>query len=117
MRRIVASVTIHLVRHAHARSRSDWEGADRDRPLSPKGWHQADELAARYHDRAVSVVLSSPAVRCQQTVAAIARGHGLEVEVRPALDEGSSARGALQLLCSMADADTDVVLCLSLIHI
>ena len=38
---------LYLVRHAKAGERRLWDGDDLDRPLSPKGWKQADLLATR----------------------------------------------------------------------
>ncbi len=102
-------MTIYLVRHAHAGDRSRWDGSDRDRPLSKRGHEQAEALAERYADRPIERVLSSPAVRCQQTVAPIAAGHGLEVQVCAPLDEGSPADEGIALLRSLAG--TEAVLC------
>jgi len=103
-------VTIYLVRHAHAGSRSQWDGADAERPLSAKGRGQADALRARFADVPVGRVLSSRAVRCQQTVGPLARTHGLDVEVDEALTEGASATATTTLVWELAAAGTDAVL-------
>jgi len=103
------SVTIYLVRHANAGSRSDWDGDDRDRPLNRKGDEQSEALRARYADRPITRVLSSPAVRCQQTVHPLAHDHGLEVQLCDPLDEGSPADEGIALLRSLAA--TEAVLC------
>ena len=51
---------LYVVRHAHAGSRSAWEGPDEDRPLSPKGHRQsvaiAEALAAVGSTRLVSSI-------------------------------------------------------------
>jgi broad specificity phosphatase PhoE len=103
-------VTLYLVRHAHAGSRSDWEGTDADRPLSDKGWRQAEAITTHLVDAPIKQVLSSAAVRCQQTVAPLARTRGLEVEVHPALTEGATAAQTTTLLWELAEAGDDVVL-------
>ncbi|MBV8159769.1 MAG: histidine phosphatase family protein, partial [Acidimicrobiia bacterium] len=91
-------MTVLLVRHGRAGSRKYWKGADIERPLSKKGRHQAEglvDMLARYR---VKRVLSSPYVRCVQTVEPLAEKLKLKVERRPALAEGSSPEGVLALL-------------------
>ena len=62
-------MTVVLLRHASAGHRERWEGDDRLRPLDKKGRRQADALCAILRERGISRVLSSPYVRCTQTVA------------------------------------------------
>ncbi len=100
-----------LVRHAKAGSRSSWSGRDSDRPLVPKGFDQAGAIAARLGGHRITRVLSSPSLRCQQTVDPLANALGLSVEVHPALDEGQGPSEALALIDSFAQAGTDAVLC------
>jgi hypothetical protein len=57
-----------LVRHAHAGDKHQWTGDDRDRPLSVPGHHEAYGLLARLRDYPIGRILTSPAVRCVQTV-------------------------------------------------
>jgi 8-oxo-dGTP diphosphatase len=63
---------LYLVRHAKAGERRLWEGDDADRPLSPKGWKQAEALGERLADEGVSTLHSSPYVRCVQTLEPLA---------------------------------------------
>ena len=70
---------VYLVRHAKAGSREHWEGDDALRPLSTKGRRQADGLAEAFARRPLVAVVSSPTVRCVETVEPIARSHGLAV--------------------------------------
>ena len=77
-------MSILVVRHGSAGNRLTWKGDD-DRPLDPRGAAQAASLAEAFADFPVSVVLSSRAVRCQQTVLPLARRTGLEVTPDPAL--------------------------------
>lgn len=106
----VLSVTLYLVRHAHAGRRSEWDAADADRPLSEKGGHQTEALTRHLDDAPVTQVLSSAALRCRQTVAPLARQRGLEVESHPALLEGATARSTTQLLWDLAANGEDAVL-------
>lgn len=103
-------MTLLLVRHAHAGSRSDWAGLDSERPLSEKGRHQVDALAVHLGDARIDRVLSSAAVRCQQTVAPLARLRDLEVEVHPALTEGATAADTTTLIGQLAADGVHAVL-------
>ena len=97
-----------LVRHAHAGSRSAWRGDDRLRPLSPKGRSQALVLVPVLASFGPSRVLSSPYLRCTQTVEPVAAALGLEVEPDEALADGSGTE-AVALLWSLAG--TTAVIC------
>ncbi len=81
-------MTLFVVRHAHAGSRSAWTGDDRLRPLSDRGESQARGIAELIVGRAPSVILSSPAMRCVQTVASLAEKLDLEVTIDERLFEG-----------------------------
>ena len=68
-----------LVRHADAGRR--WEtGGDEWRGLSDLGRSQAVELVDRMSGLSVIRILSSPSLRCRQTVTPLARTLSLEVE-------------------------------------
>ncbi len=99
---------LHLVRHAKAGSRQHWEGDDRERPLTVKGWEQADGLAKTLADQPVARVLSSPYVRCRQTVEPLAASHDRPVEALDALAEGEPYEPVLELLAELPDGS---VLC------
>ena len=103
-------MTLYLVRHGHAGTRGRFEGPDIDRPLSDKGHHQAEAFATDLRGVPVEQVMSSRAVRCQQTVGPVARERGLDVEVHPALTEGTSAPATATLLLQLAADDVDAVL-------
>jgi 8-oxo-dGTP diphosphatase len=102
-------MSIYLVRHAKAGSRSDWDGDDEVRPLSKNGWKQAHGIAERLSGRRVpSALLSSPYLRCRQTLEPLAAATGLTVLVEPRLTEGSPFEPVLDLLAEVADG---TVLC------
>ncbi|MGH3037075.1 MAG: SixA phosphatase family protein [Gaiellaceae bacterium] len=106
-------MTVILVRHAAAGERSRWSGDDRLRPLDGRGRRQATELADALASRGVERVLTSPYVRCRQTVDPLAEALGLAVEERVELAEGAGAaaivqlvgrlRGAVAVLCTHGD--------------
>jgi 8-oxo-dGTP diphosphatase len=88
---------LFLVRHAKAGSRKDWDGDDVLRPLSNRGWRQAEALVAPLAADA-TVLMSSPYVRCMQTLKPLADRLGLTVVANERLAEGDDARGALALI-------------------
>jgi len=84
-------VTILLVRHARAGRRDRWVGDDRLRPLSRKGRVQADALPATVTPllgAARPRLLSSPWVRCLETLTPLSAVVGADVVVDEALGEG-----------------------------
>jgi phosphohistidine phosphatase SixA len=69
-----------LIRHADAGSRAAWLGHDEWRGLTDLGWTQAEEAAARLRDLPLQRIMTSPAMRCRQTVVPLARALSLDVE-------------------------------------
>jgi 8-oxo-dGTP pyrophosphatase MutT (NUDIX family) len=88
----------YLVRHAKAGDRATWTGVDLARPLSKTGYRQAKALVKELAGRPVKRIVSSPAVRCIETVTPLAAQRGLPVEPRDELLEGASLSGLLGLL-------------------
>ena len=76
-----------LLRHALAGDRDEWVGDDSERPLDERGERQARELVDRLAELPIDEILTSPAVRCVQTVQPLAAARGLEVVVRDELSE------------------------------
>jgi 8-oxo-dGTP diphosphatase len=101
-------VSIYLVRHAKAGSRSDWDGDDSVRPLSKNGWKQAEAIADRLALRGVSALYSSPFVRCHQTLEPLAARTDLDLATESRLGEGTPFELTLALLSEVPDG---AVLC------
>lgn len=99
---------LYLVRHAKAGERRLWTGDDIDRPLSKKGWKQAGAIAERLIGLGTSVTVSSPYVRCVQTLEPLATRLGVEVGVDQRLREDEPFEPLLDLL---AEAPAHAVLC------
>ena len=97
-------MTVVLLRHASAGDRADWTGDDRLRPLDKKGRKQAAALVDSLRALGVRRVLSSPYVRCTQTVEPLAEALGVEIEVDDRLAEGAGRTAALELLADLRDA-------------
>jgi len=107
-------VTVYLVRHAKAGDRTKWDGPDELRPLSTPGKRQATDIAKRVitdaGKHAISAVVSSPYLRCVQTVEPLGQRLGLHVETAEVLAEGARLGPALRL--AEKHADRWAVLCL-----
>jgi 8-oxo-dGTP diphosphatase len=95
-----------IVRHASAGKRGAWDD-DALRPLDARGVSQAERLvfviAAQLGGKAVSRVVSSPAVRCRDTVAPLAMSWGLVVEVDDRLAEESPIDGFEAVIDALDD--------------
>jgi 8-oxo-dGTP diphosphatase len=98
-----------LLRHAWAGDPDEWKGDDRERPLDKRGRKQAQKLVEELAPFTIQRILSSPYVRCVETVVPLAQARGLEIEERPELGEelqgGEGAElvrdlvGTLALVC------------------
>jgi phosphohistidine phosphatase SixA len=96
-------VALLVGRHARAGSPAEWEGDDRLRPLDKKGWRQARGLRALLAAHPLDRFVSSPALRCTQTLEPLAEERELGLETAPELMEGSSGEAALGLLRELGD--------------
>lgn len=76
---------ILLVRHGSAGDSAAWQGDDHERPLDGRGRKQAKGLVDELARFDPTVVVSSPYLRCVQTVAPLARSLGAAVDVRAEL--------------------------------
>jgi 8-oxo-dGTP diphosphatase len=93
-------LSVILLRHASAGDRGAWDGDDIMRPLDKRGRKQASKLRDELRARGVKRVVSSPYVRCMQTVAPL----GLEIVPDERLAEGASERDTRELLATLDDA-------------
>jgi 8-oxo-dGTP pyrophosphatase MutT (NUDIX family) len=88
----------YLVRHAKAGDRQAWTEDDRLRPLTKKGRRQAEGLVVAFRGRQVDEVLTSPYIRCVQSVRPLALDRELSLITDEALSEGAPITDALALL-------------------
>lgn len=87
---------IALVRHADAGKRGG--GTDCSRQLSSVGREQADNLVEQLAGFSPARILSSPYLRCRQSVEPLAAARGLPVEDEEALAEGHAAAEVFDLM-------------------
>lgn len=99
---------LYLVRHAKAGERRLWKGDDIDRPLSKKGWKQADLVAKRLAKYGPSTLLSSRYTRCVQTLEPLADRLDTSVEIDDRLTEYEPIDAAIELL---REVDSLSVMC------
>jgi phosphohistidine phosphatase SixA len=92
-----------LLRHADAGARSAWPGSDDWRALTGLGHAQAAAAAARFRGWPIQRVLSSPSLRCRQTVVPLAQDLAVDVEPCPELTAHARLGDLLSLL---ADPET-----------
>jgi 8-oxo-dGTP diphosphatase len=108
-------VTSVLLRHASAGDRDHWDGPDELRPLDERGRRQAAELVELLRLFGLRRVVSSPYVRCVDTVEPLAKALGVPLEQDERLAEGAGP-GAEELLredgvlaCTHGDIVVDVL--------
>ena len=97
-----------VVRHGTAGDRPNWDGEDRLRPLDARGERQAAALPGALSGLPIQRILTSPYVRCVQSVQPLAATLGVEVEVTAALVEGAARADVMPLL---ATTSAGTVLC------
>jgi phosphohistidine phosphatase SixA len=90
-----------VVRHAQAGRRTAYQGDDRYRPLTGRGRARAESLVPELSRYRPQRVLSSPFVRCCETVRPLAEALGLGVETVEELGDGHGP-DAVRLLVTMA---------------
>jgi 8-oxo-dGTP diphosphatase len=98
-----------MVRHARAGRRSAWKGPDDLRPLTKAGRRQAEALVDLLGDAGITRIMSSPYVRCRQTVEPLAQRLRVPVELTDALAEGAPLRDVLRVVEKVSDEQA--VLC------
>lgn len=69
-----------LVRHADAGDKRNWTRPDAERPLSVEGWAQAARLVDLLAGLRIERLLTSPLLRCRQTLEPLAAALGLDLQ-------------------------------------
>jgi 8-oxo-dGTP diphosphatase len=92
---------LYVVRHAKAGERRLWTGDDIDRELSKTGWKQSASLAKRMAKLGPTTLVSSPYVRCLQTLEPLGELMGVEVNIDDRLCEGAAFEPVLDLLAEL----------------
>jgi 8-oxo-dGTP diphosphatase len=98
-----------LVRHAKAGDRERWTADDRLRPLDERGRRQARAMVAPLAGYGVTRLVSSPYVRCVQTLEPLSAHLGMPVDHDAAIGEGMPVEKARTLIARLGPGP--VVLC------
>ncbi|MET0767956.1 MAG: histidine phosphatase family protein, partial [Aeromicrobium sp.] len=102
--------TLIVVRHAKAVPRSD-DLDDLDRPLTASGADRAKDLVPLLGAYGVGRVVSSPAIRCTQTVEPYAHSISTFLEIDDRLSEDTRAVQVQRSVTALLDRKKPVVLC------
>src|SRR5690606_38467760 len=110
----LATAPVAVVRHARARGRSSWQGADAERPLTQVGRTQADGLVPVLSAYGITAIVTSPWERCAATVAPFAKASGLVPEPVEALTEDAyrdKPKGARRIAKAAFTGPGSIALC------
>lgn len=93
---------IYLVRHANAVGRGTWTGPDHPRPLDKLGEAQSIDVSRLLTRQPVTRIITSPYLRCSDTVVPLGKRLDLKVETDERLGEGTSPKALGKLLAELA---------------
>ena len=103
-------MTLLLLRHGEAGHRRPGDDDDHLRPLDEQGRRQAEAYPDLFADLGVERLLTSPYVRCRQSVEPLAAALGVPVEERAELAEEVDESEPWALVAELG-TDTTAVLC------
>jgi phosphohistidine phosphatase SixA/ADP-ribose pyrophosphatase YjhB (NUDIX family) len=103
--------TLIVLRHAKAESRDDWSDDDLKRPLTERGAERAEALVPVLGAYGVRRVISSPALRCTQTVEPYAEHLSTFLEIDDRLSEEARFDEVNRSVSTILDRKKPVVLC------
>jgi phosphohistidine phosphatase SixA len=95
---------ILLIRHATAGDPDAWVGDDAARPLDEQGRAQAQALVGLVQTYPIDRVLTSPYLRCVQTVEPLTAARALPLEYRHELGDDAEPPEALALIRGLSGA-------------
>jgi phosphohistidine phosphatase SixA len=91
-----------LLRHANAGDKKAWHAPDTERPLSRHGRQQAEGVARTLAGVPITRLVSSPYLRCQETLVPLAASTGLGVELSDLLVPDASPAAVDEMLSDPA---------------
>ena len=97
-----------------AKPRSNWAAAEDDRPLAATGKRQALASSRLFAAWAPSRIISSPWLRCVQTVTPYSVDYGVSVKEKKSLSEAGAQRHparVARVVASLFDKDSSSLLC------
>ena len=103
--------TVIVLRHAQARTRNGWKADDLERPLTKPGESQAKKLAPLLRAYGVKGIITSPAIRCAQTVDTYARSVKALMEVDDRLAEETKPKRVERSIVTVLERKGPIVIC------
>ncbi|HSI25902.1 MAG TPA: NUDIX hydrolase [Aeromicrobium sp.] len=104
--------TVIVLRHAVARTRTGWKADDDERrPLTKPGLLQADKLQELLGAYGVRRVITSPAVRCAETVDGYAKSIKTFLEVDDRLSEAAKPKNVQLSVAAALSRKAPLVIC------
>jgi 8-oxo-dGTP diphosphatase len=103
--------TVIVLRHAQARTRNGWKSDDLERPLTKPGESQAKRLAPLLRSYGVRSIITSPAIRCAQTVDGYARSVKALMEVDDRLAEETRPKRVERSIATVLERKGPIVIC------
>ena len=93
-----------FIRHAKAGSSDHFDGEDFYRPLSKPGGRQALDIADLAELKGTDSIVSSPFIRCIQTVEPLSEKLGIPIDTDPILGDATTS-GNLEIWLGQAASD------------
>jgi 8-oxo-dGTP diphosphatase len=110
---------LYVIRHAEAVRSTDWHAGDKQRPLTEPGHRQAQRLVESFESQPIDVLLSSPYLRCVQTLEPLASACKLTIKTRHEFGVGAGTHSLLgaamrlkanaAVICTHADVLEDLL--------
>jgi phosphohistidine phosphatase SixA len=100
-----------LVRHGHAGAKRQWHGDDSLRPLDAPGLDQAAALVDTLAPFVPARIVTSPLLRCMQTVTPLGDALGIPIEPSPSLVPEAGTAATLLAREVTIDGPGAIVLC------
>lgn len=103
-----------IVRHAKAKPRSSWAGAEGERTLAATGKRQAIAVGKLLEAWEPTKLISSPWVRCMQTVSPYSKTSGIVIKQKAPLTEDAhkaNPQKVAKIVQALFDKDDAVALC------
>jgi 8-oxo-dGTP diphosphatase len=100
-----------VLHHASTDGHRAWSGRPDERPLDPRGRAQAADLARLLRVLRPGRLVSAPALCCRQTLTALARTLGIDLEIEPDITAGTDPATVAAALRRLANDRSASIVC------
>lgn len=95
--KVAKSYALIALRHAKAKLPESWDGNDDSRPLRSRGYEEVIATSRKIYPYQPKRIITSPATRCQETVAELSHTLNIEPVIGPTLRQNQSSWFDVQL--------------------